>query len=211
MLNILVSVPNGTGWLHKHIVFVLLQMQEYKKANVTIMLPTHSPYINNLHKTMWNFLEGDYDFWITMDDDNPPRVGSRVLDLCFLNKDVIGCPTPVWANMKEGDYPIYWNALDEVEDGFKPHENRQGLQKVDVVGSGCLVIKKEVMWQLKFEEPFMRKWGKNGVVSQGGDFSFCQKVRKKGFEVWAHFGYPCFHFNEIEIGEIQLAFENLRK
>lgn len=211
MLNILVSVPNGTGWLHKHVVFVLLQMQAYQKAKVQIMLPTHSPYINNLHKTMWNFLEGDYDFWVTMDDDNPPRRGAEILDLCFLDKDIIGCPTPVWANMKEGDYPIYWNALVEVEDGFKPNTKCEGLQKVDAVGSGCLIIGRHVIEDMKYDKPFMRVWGKDGTVQQGGDFSFCQRARKKGYEIYAHYDYPCFHFNEIEIGEIQMAFANLRK
>ena len=186
-----------------------MKMQRDNRINSKFILPTHSPYVNNLHKIIRDFLDGGYDFWISMDDDNPPR--NNILDLVFLNKDVIGCPTPVWHNAVPGDYPIYWNALDDKGDGFKPHQPCEGLQRVDAIGSGCMIISRRVIEALDGQKPFMRQWGDDGIVQRGGDFSFCMKARKAGFEIYAHYDYPCYHFNEIEIGEIQLAFQNIKK
>jgi hypothetical protein len=163
------------------------------RVDATVMLPTHSPYVHNLHECRRTFLAGPYDYWLSMDDDNP-------LDLVFLDLDVVGCPTPVWANMKPGDRPVYWNALDEVDDGFKPHEPCHGLQEVDAVGSGCILVARRVMEALT--APFLREWNEEGLVETGGDFAFCKRARAAGFRVFAHFDYPCHHFNELEIGEV---------
>jgi len=206
--NVLISVPNGRGWVHKHVVFALLRLQSDNRVDKNIILPTHKPYVHNLHLVMRDFLKGDYTHWLSMDDDNPPR--NNPLDLVFMDLDVVGLPTPVWANMKEGDYPIYWNALDEVEDGFKPHKECKGLQKVDAIGSGCMLISRRVIEALKDQKPFMREWNEEGIVEVGCDYSFCKKVRAAGFHVWAHYDYPCYHFNEIEIGEIAGAFADLK-
>ena len=37
--------------------------------------------------------------------------------------------------------------------------------------------------------------------TSGPDFNFCDSVRAAGLQVWAHFDYPCRHFNEIELIE----------
>ena len=116
--RVLVSVPSGDGWVHKFSVFSLMKMQGDNRVQATFIIPTHKPYVNNLHKIKNDFLKGKYDFWISFDDDNAPM--KNPFDLVFLNKDIIGCPTPVWANIKVGDYPVYWNALDEKDDGWVP-------------------------------------------------------------------------------------------
>jgi hypothetical protein len=206
--KVLISIPTGDGWVHKHCLFALLKMQADYRVDKKIILPTHSPYVNNLHKIIVDFLNGDYDFWISFDDDNPPI--NNPIDLIFLNKDIIGCPTPVWANMKKGDYPIYWNALDAVEGGYTPHKEFNGLQKVDAIGSGCMVIARRVLQKMRYCQPFMREWNTDGTVEIGGDYNFCRKATKLGFEIYAHFDYPCLHFHEIEITEIAKAFQDLK-
>ena len=207
--RVLISVPNGKGWLHKHVAFALLRLQQDARVQQTIILPTHTPYVNNLHKIKEDFLNGPYDYWLTMDADNPPR--RNVLDCVFLDKDIIGFPTPVWANMKEGDYPIYWNGLDAKGDGWTPHEPTTGLQMVDAVGSGCLLIARRVMAAMRYDHPFARVWNPDGTVEIGGDYSFCRKAKARGFEIYCHYGYPCHHFNEIEVSEIGTAFHAIQE
>ena len=142
-----------------------------------------------------------------MDDDNPPR--KNPIDLIFYDLDVIGCPTPVWANILKGSYPIYWNALKKVgEEGYRPYTPKDGeeITEVDAIGSGCLVIARRVFEKLKFSKPFLRGYDEKGKVNKGGDYSFCDKVREEGFKIYAHFGYLCMHFNELELGEVIDAF-----
>ncbi|MEX0701189.1 MAG: hypothetical protein WD069_03760 [Planctomycetales bacterium] len=205
--RVLITVPNGSGWIHKHVAFALLRMAQDARVAATIQLPTHAPYVQNLHLCRREFLAGPFDYWLTLDDDNPPR--RNPLDLALLDLDVVGCPTPVWANICPGDFPVYWNAMDEVRDergevGFRPHQPCEGLQEVDAVGSGCLVIARRVMEAVP--APFFREWDAEGLVRMGGDFAFCRRARAAGFHVFAHFDYPCHHFNEIEIGEVVEAF-----
>ena len=178
-----------------------------------IITPTHRPFENNLHHIVQDLLKREYDFWISFDPDNPPI--NNPIDLIALDKDIIGCPTPVWHNAKPGtpgERPYMWNAWDYVPDAdaYKEHAIKKGLQKVDAVGTGCIVMARRV-----FEDPrmqtgcFARSYHADGTVEKGNDIRFCERARACGFEVYAHYDYMCMHFNEIELGEVIAAFDSL--
>lgn len=210
-IKVLVSIPN-TGWIHKHCVFALLKLQKDTRYDLTFILPTHNPLENNLHHIVKDFIEGDYDFWLSFDSDNPPT--QNPLDLVELDRDVIGCPTPVWHNdgKHKGDRPIYWNAYDYVgEEGYKEHQDKNGLQKVDAVGTGCVLYARRVFENKEMQKgAFTRKLYPDGRVEKGNDISFCERAREQNFEVYCHFGYPCLHFNELELTEVIRAFNDIK-
>ena len=39
-------------------------------------------------------------------------------------------------------------------------------------------------------------------MNKGNDISFCERARECGFEIFAHYDYPCGHVNEIEVNEM---------
>jgi len=85
-----------------------------------------------------------------------------------------------------------------------------GLQEVDAIGTGCFIIARRVFedhWMR--EAPFQRTYNKDGTVDRGNDIAFCERARKYGFKIYAHFDYPCFHFNELELNQVVSAFKNL--
>lgn len=211
--NVYFTVPSGSGWIHKHVHFAACKILADRRYRVRHDCPTHSPYVHSLHKCAWDFLDGGEDYWLSMDDDNPPT--NNPLDLVELDCDLVGFPTPVWHNAVPGDFPGYFNALKKVEGGYKPVTamgiEPKGLVEVDAIGSGCFLVARRVMVALKDQQPFMRQWGADGLVIQGGDYSFCEKVKAAGFRVFAHFGYPCLHFGEIEITEVWRAFADLKE
>lgn len=209
--KILVSVPN-TGSLHKHVVFALLKLQQDRRYDLTIIQPTHNPYENNLHHIVGDFMNGDYYFWLSIDSDNPPL--NNPLDLVELDRDIIGCPTPVWhfKGDKKGERPVYWNAYDYVaqEDAYREHHPRKGLQQVDAVGTGCFLVSKRVFLDPEMRRgAFTRKLNPDGTVNKGNDISFCERARDQGFEIYAHYDYPCMHFQRLELNEVVTAFRNL--
>jgi hypothetical protein len=208
MIRIYVTVPNGSGWLHKHVHFAICRMLVDRRYQIRHDCPTHSPYVNNLHHCMHDFLKGGEDYWLSIDTDNPPK--NNPLDLVEYDCDLVGFPTPIWHNTVPGDQPWYWNALDEIGDAFKPHQPCEGLQQVDAIGSGCFLVSRRVIFKLKNQQPFMRVWNKDGLVEVGGDYSFCRKVRQEGFKIWTHYDYPCRHFNEIDIMEIIQAVQGMK-
>lgn len=208
--KVLVTVPN-TGWIHKHVYFALSALERDSKCDVTVMLPTHRPFENNLHHIIVDFLKGDWDYWLTFDDDNPPT--RNPLDLIEYNVDIIGCPTPVYHNTnKEGERFWYFNAYDYVPEkkAYKEHLPQSGLQKVDAIGTGCILFKRRV-----FEHPdlqkgaFTRKLNPDGTVNKGNDISFCERAREAGFDIYTHYDYPCRHFNEVELQEMIIGVNTL--
>ncbi|MCP3684638.1 MAG: hypothetical protein GY861_18380 [bacterium] len=208
-MKILVTVPN-TGWVHKEVVFTLLKIMQ--DSRVTIDLPTANPLENNQHQIINKFMAGDWDFWLSIDSDNPPQ--KNPLDLVDYDLDIVGCPYPIWSNpeSKPDDHPIYWGVYkyDEKLDAYREYTKRDKLQEVDAIGGGCFLIARRV-----FENPemrkgcFTRKLNPDGTVNKGNDISFCERAKEQGFKIFAHFDYFCDHYKERSLNEISRSFKKL--
>ncbi len=211
MTGILITVPNE-HWIQKNVVHKLMLLQMDGRYRIRFEFPSHRPYENNLHHIVKDFIESDFDFWLSMDADNPPT--KNPLDLIELDKDIIGLPTPVWHwQGKPGERPIYWNAYDydSSVDAYREHIPKEGLQQVDCIGTGCFLIAKRVFQHAGMQNgAFTRKLYPNGTVNKGNDMSFCERARARGFEIWAHYGYPCRHFcNNIELMDVEQSIKGL--
>lgn len=211
MKHILISFPN-MHWIHKHVVHKMLLLMMDSRYKTNIIMPSHKPYVNNLHHIVNDFMAGDYDFWLNVDADNPPI--QNPLDLVQLNKDIIGLPTPIWhyTGEKKGERPVYWNAYDYVEssDRYVEHQDKEGLQRVDAVGTGCLLMSRRVFEKPEMRKaPFMREWNEDGTVEKGNDIKFCERARENGFEIYCHYDYSCDHFSELSLSETVGAFRNM--
>lgn len=209
-MRVLVTVTNQ-HWIHKTVVHKMLLLLMDGRYKVNIQMPSHKPYENNLNHIVNEFFYGDYNFWLNMDSDNPPI--NNPLDLIELNKDIIGLPTPIWHyTRKKGERPVYWNAYDydDTTGAYREHQNKDGLQRVDAVGTGCVLIKRSVFDILNMRKaPFLRTWNKDGTMNKGNDIAFCERARAEGLEIYCHFGYPCDHFSELSLTETVNAFRNL--
>lgn len=211
--NILVSVPT-TGWIHKHVVFAIVRLLADRRYRLRLILPTHRPFENNLHHVVHEWCQTGEDYWLSIDADNPPM--RNPLDCVELDKDILGFPTPVWhfTGEHENERPIYWNAYRKVEllndAAYKPWEPMEGLQQVDAIGTGCFLIARRVFDDAAMRQaPFLRTTLSDGRVEKGNDIAFCERARERGWKIWAHFGYPCRHFCELELNEVVKAFRGL--
>lgn len=209
--KILVSVPN-TGNIHKLVSLITNRLLVDKRYACNIVYPTHSPYENNLHHIVNDFMAGDYDFWLNIDSDNPPE--NNPLDLVTYDLDVIGLPTPVWhfTGKIKGERPIYENAYKyiPVENAYAEWSVKEGLQQVDAVGTGCALYARRVFENPEMRKaPFQRTYYKDGRVEKGNDISFCELATKNNFKIFAHFDYRCKHFCELELHEVAKAFYEL--
>lgn len=203
---ILVTVPT-TGWIHKRVVFSLLTIA--RDPRVMVMLPTHNPFENNLHHIIHDLLHVDkyknVTHWLSIDADNPPL--RNPLELIKHNLDIIGLPTPVWHYANKNERPIYWNVYRKhpTEEGYNEWVPRDGLTKVDAVGTGCFLVARRVLEHRYMQACFQRTFNLDGTVDKGNDIAFCERARANGFEVWTHFDYPCDHHVELSLNEVAQA------
>lgn len=199
---ILVTVPNQ-HWIHSSVVRVMMLLLKDGRCGAVIQSPAHKPYVNNLHHCVNEFMSGQYDYWLNIDADNPPV--SNPLDLVQLDKDIIGLPTPVWHfEGKEGERPVCYNGYDydSAVDAYREHTPQEGLQLVDAVGTGCILIARRVFEHHDLRHgAFFRTWNADGTMDKGNDIAFCERARRAEFDIYCHYDYPCDHFSELSLRE----------
>jgi len=208
--SVLVTVPNE-HWVHAHVAQRLLMLQADRRYALTFDFPAQRPYENNQHHIVQKFWNGPWDAWLSIDADNPPT--QNPLDLVDLDLDLVGLPTPIWHwTGLPGERPLYWNGYDydASTDAYREHVPREGLQRVDAIGTGCFLVARRV-----FNPPemragaFLRTLYPDGTVNKGNDLSFCERVRRAGFAIWCHYDYPCRHYQEIDLHDVALALKGL--
>jgi hypothetical protein len=181
----------------------VLKIMGDSRHQTTFIAPTWKPYDHAMNRIAFDFRAGDWDYWLSIDADNPPQ--RNPLDLVDFDLDIIGLPTPIFNN-SDGGFPICWNAFDKVPEGYNQHPPDPGnLAEVDAVGSGCILIHRRVIEGMK-SPWFVRETDEIGRVIHGPDFYFCTEAKRARFHVWTHYGFPCRHFNELELTEAMEAF-----
>lgn len=205
--RVLVTFPTAPAhpYLHKQVVFVSWRLLSDKRHDLKLIIPTNNPFENNLHHCVNQFVNESYDFWLTIDADNPPM--NNPLDLIDYDLDIVGLPTPVvhFNREKLGERPVYYNAYKYVKDkdAYTEWPSKRGLQMVDAVGTGCVLFSKRVFQNENMKKgAFVRKLNPDGTVEKGNDISFSERAKENGFEIYAHFGYPCRHYNEVDAIEM---------
>lgn len=81
-----------------------------------------------------------------------------------------------------------YNRFDEVKKHYfynQRLEPGQGLERVDAMGAGCWLIKREVIEKIG-PSPF-------SLSESGEDLCFCRAVYKAGYEVWVDWDIPVGH------------------
>lgn len=191
--RILVAILHQ-GYIRPELASLVGIMKGDSRAVVDVIYSNQKPSENNRNLTCQLALDKGYDYFITIDHDIVPL--KTPIDLVFMGLDVVGFACPQY-NMSDPKFPIYLVGMDKVVDGYKEHKNRQGLQQVDAVGSGCLCLSHRVLQAIK--APFVRKWKDDGIAETGLDFYFCEKAIAKGFKVYCHYDYLADHMKEVSL------------
>lgn len=142
------------------------------------------------------------DYLLMLDDDmivNPLRETMKPSpDYAFLetliahDKDICGA----LYYQRSGDCaPVLMKGIGAEAKGYRflrDDEITHGLQRVDVAGGGCLLIKMKVFDRLK--QPYFEPEFKYGT-----DIQLCRQAIAKGFEVWADTSIELGHVREERV------------
>jgi len=148
--------------------------------NDTYLEKSHSPYLFMLDSDVLpppNIIER------LLADDKPVVGGFYRKKEKFPVKQLDGTMTTVQRPVVY-DYSHY----DEEKDRHLYNQRvdtKQGLEKVDGMGAGCWMIKREVIEAIG-KSPF-------SLSQSGEDLCFCRAVYEAGYEVWVDWDLPCAH------------------
>lgn len=192
------------GWLHRTVMpAIIWACKDDRVAQVDFCFPVDGPYELKLNQVARQVIDLGYDFWLNVDDDNGPT--RNPIDLMELNLPVIGCPTPIWKDKDPKKSPYLYSACDKLENGmYVQHQPLVGLQEVDAVGSGCMLVTREALLKLDGSVPFFkRKLSEDETkVILGPDYYFCERIKAAGMPVHAHYDFNCNHVKEVELGQM---------
>lgn len=181
---------------------VFAWMQERNKDyEFSIFFPSARPISNNRNQIVKDFLAGDWDYLFMIDDDNPPR--RNPFDLLDEDKPVIAGIYPGRDN-NGIHFHVYKFGKDfpkEISFVQYPISFRNGVKKVDAVGTGIVCIKRSVLERMvkKGWAPFEDMFNKDGTLITNDDMAFCIKCSKLKISIYAHFEHVASHYKQVDL------------
>ena len=194
------------GWIRRGMVDTVLPAISKTKGVVATLEKLNKtwdhPISSNRNKIVKRFLATDNDYLMMIDDDVVPLFNPA--EFLFADVDVIGFP----AKVRQGDRQLNWVAYIKHPDrheyapvDFTKVEQDIELLSVDAVGTGCILIKRKVLENIK--APFHIHFDEDGILTMGTDFAFCERAKKAGFEIFTTPQRVCEHFKELGMLDMQ--------
>lgn len=172
------------------VINLLIQNDSYR---LMLTYPAAKPITNNRNTIVQKFLATDCDYLMMIDSDVIPP--ANILNLADFDKDII---TPLMFVKQKGTLiPLFLNRNKDGMYDAADYLRKTGLQEVDATGTGCIIIKREVLENIK--HPFENVYDEDGVKTLGNDFYFCQRVKKLGYRVWVHLDYVASHHSTQDL------------
>lgn len=181
------------------VINVMIQEDAYR---IHLSYPTAKPIANNRNTIVQKFLATDCDYLMMIDSDIVPP--PNIMKLVDFDKDII---TPLMFVYQKGELlPLF---LKRHPDGIYDTDDyleKTGLTEVAATGTGCMVIKREVLEKVKY--PFRNEYDVDGIKTLGLDFNFCCRAKKLGYKIWVHLDYVASHHMTYDLKELFYIFIN---
>lgn len=202
-MKVMVAIPNQnqvSAHMARFIPEMMLDAAMKRTFDITLYFSKVTCVDYNRNTIVKNFLDTECEWLLMMDEDNVPL--KNPLELITENKDIIICPTLMFKTTSGKpaiNYNVFmkngrmWKNIWMTDPKVKAHQ-------VDAGGTGCILIHRRVLENL--EAPFKSKLNKQGFRDVGSDLYFCQRAKKKGYEVWVYWDYACSHYKEIDLNDV---------
>ena len=206
-IGLYVAILNH-GWFRTEITSDLLpKMKKTAGVRVTLEHPAKTwdhPISSNRNRIVKRFLATRCDYLLMIDDDVVPL--DNPAEFVHAGKDIVGFPAPVRQAGRQLNfvaYVKYPERDDYAPVDFARVDDTIELLRVDIVGTGCILIKRRVLEALK--APFHTEFDEDGILEVGTDFAFCRKAAAAGFEIFCTPQRVCEHHKEVGM----LSFQSL--
>ena len=202
---IMIAVPSVNSEIRVELANQLIYWSHNNRFRIRIKFITGTLPLDNARSQAVNeFMEvsnspEDRLFFVDQDVIPPVEALDKLYDsgkdiigaLCFMMKpDDKGIMVPVPVALKyneEKKYVVYFDG--------------KGITEIDAFGLAACMIKRKVFE--KIETPmFDFKYYPDGTLEMVGDFRFCQKAQKAGFQIYTDFGTICEHIKPVGLKSV---------
>lgn len=199
---IMVAMPTN-GWVTAE--FADFKARQQKKRDYIVYWERcfsvpHDTTRNMLSKA---FLESDADYLLMMDNDVEPH--PQLLEMAKNDKPI--CAAHVnYIHNENGQNVVtiaagILNGQDKGKNVYKNEDilkSTEGLMEVDAVGTGCIMIRRDVLESM--EAPYFSFRRTNeGFLELTEDYEFCERAKSMGYSIWVDKRYYCPHRKETVI------------
>jgi len=190
---VMIAVLNQ-GAIRPELSTVLTELPLQDKYELHIYYPARKPIAQNRNMIVQNFLSRpQYDYLIMIDSDNVPPI--NLLNLVDYQKDIVG--VFYCGFQKSMIIPFVMKAGKDGLYRVMDLNDKKGLVECDAVGTGVIVIKREVLEKVR--HPFRNEYDADGIKLMGLDFNFCKRAKEQGFKVYAHLDYVTSHWVTMDL------------
>jgi len=192
--KVLLAVPNGSGYMPSLMVQSLLTLHKPCVCGFAVVERQRIDKCRDFFAK--EMLKKDFDYLFMVDDDNPIPVDT-LEKMLEDDKDIVITPILTRNPNKEGNHDLCAYYARDVQIGDKSLRNYDFitefkdfgyLHKVDAGGTGCILIKREVLEKLSKKHEFIFEFGDITVNGQrrtlSEDVNFCEKAVDAGFTIW---------------------------
>jgi len=187
--------PNLVKWLFRNIIH--FNYEDPGKINLSYDLVEGKPIDSVRNNIMNKFLKTDNDYILTIDSDIVPE-DNCINTLLAWNVPIVGATC--FSFQYGRPFPVI---LSKVNGGYTETKlNGNRLQKCEATGAACVLIKREVIENMK--KDLLEKTGKTmfyetkynpqGEIGWGQDFMFCENAMSIGYKIYVDTGIICGHY-----------------
>ena len=203
MNNVCIAIPTKDGNIYFELVLRLLAWANQKTIPVQIMIePFQSPIDHCRNSIVKRFLSTNCTHLLMIDNDIVPPTDT-LERLLFHNKEIIGAICPVIGPDKNNKLMKSYNAYHrDVMGKYLQHDwpDSSGLEEVDAIGTGCIMIKRKVFEDGKLL--FTTEYDEEGIKWTGEDISFCENAKDISIQIYADYKLKCKHIKSCNLLEL---------
>ena len=198
MTKVYIAVPAIDGRIYFELSLLLSQWDNQQTIPATVVYHPFLSPIDHARNTIVNdFLHTDCSHLMMVDDDIVPPF-EALERLLFHNKDIVAAACPLIGPNKEGDLITTMNAYNLNKDKEYIIVESTGLQMVDAVGTGCMMIQREVFENMRVA-PFVTEYNADGIKYRGEDLNFCYQAKLNGIDTYVDFNIKCKHIKPCNL------------
>jgi len=196
--KVMIGVPSRGAVMIPAVEFLCMQAS---KGFVSIVEQSTMSVEHSRGKIVSKFLKQEHFTHLFFMDDDIACPDTIIEKLLARDVDVCGAKYPLYLDGKIHSSGYRKNPQNPHR--FLPYPMEEtGFKEVDAMGTGAMLIKREVLERTKTLPCFRLSYGEGYALMITDDITFCKFCKNLGFKLYVDFDIKCDHFKTVSLNYI---------